>query len=441
MTREHDRSWPLDIAVVGSGISGMACAWLLSQAHSVTLYEAAPRLGGHTNTVEADGQAVDTGFIVYNEATYPNLTALFASLGVATQPTDMTFAVSLDAGRLEYSGTDLGGLFAQRSNLVNPRFLWMLRDLLRFYREAPARMARLEGLSLGEFLSRDGYGRAFRDDHLLPMAAAIWSAPARTLLDYPAASFVRFCDNHGLLKVKDRPVWRTVTGGSRSYVRVLTAPYASRIRLGAPVAAVGRGPAGPTVAVRGEVAARHDHVVIAAHADQALEMLAAPTERDRAILGAFRYAPNIAYLHTDARLMPRRRAVWSAWNYLGRRREPESLCVTYWMNRLQALPGPREYFVTLNPPFRPNGVVREEAYAHPIFDQAALAAQSRIWSLQGEGNVWFCGAHFGAGFHEDGLQAGLAVAEAIGGVRRPWSVPGESGRIALPRDVAARAAA
>ena len=427
----------LDVAVVGAGIGGMACAWLLAQRHRVTLYEAAPRLGGHTNTVAlgtASGiQPVDTGFIVYNEATYPNLVALFEHLGVATQPSEMSFAVSLDDGRLEYAGGDLAGLFAQRRNLVSPRFLGMIRDLLRFYREAPGRLAELETMSLGAFLERDGYGRAFQEDHLLPMAAAIWSAPARTLLDFPAASFVRFCENHGLLKVTDRPVWRTVTGGSCRYIGPLTAPYADGIRLGRAVTSVERGGGGVTLRDATGAVTRHDAVVLATHADQTLAMLAQPSAEERALLGAFRYGSNRAVLHSDPALMPRRRRAWSSWNYLGRRGgDTEGLCVTYWMNRLQGLPASPDYFVTLNPTREPATILHEDAYEHPVFDLGALAAQKRLWSLQGVGGVWYCGAHFGAGFHEDGLQSGLAVAETLGGVRRPWRVPDPSSRIYLP---------
>ncbi|WP_158808362.1 NAD(P)/FAD-dependent oxidoreductase [Beijerinckia sp. L45] len=426
----------LDVAVVGSGISGLAAAWLLSQHHRVTVFESASRLGGHTNTIDvASGngsQPVDTGFIVFNEATYPNLTALFAHLGVATQASEMSFAVSLDDGRLEYAGTDLNGLFAQRRNLLNPRFLLMLRDLLRFYREAPQKLAELETLSLGAFLDQDGYGRAFRDDHLLPMAAAIWSAPSRTLLDFPAISFVRFCDNHGLLRVTDRPIWRTVTGGSRAYVAPLTAPYRDRIHLDRGIVSVRRDADGVMLRDSQGAASRFDHVVVATHADQALAMLDTPSDAQRAVLGAFRYSQNRAVLHGDARLMPKRRSVWASWNYIGRSGlDADAVCVTYWMNRLQNLAAAPEYFVTLNPTLDPVGALREETYAHPIFDLGALAAQKRLWSLQGQNNVWFCGAHFGAGFHEDGLQSGLAVAEALGGVRRPWTVKDESGRIML----------
>ena len=431
---------PLDIAVVGSGISGLACAWLLAGRHRVTLFEAADRLGGHCNTVMVPGpdgpRPVDTGFIVYNEQTYPNLTALFRHLRVPTQPSDMSFAVSLDDGALEYAGTDLAGLFAQRRNLIRPRFWAMLRDLLRFYRTAPAARAAMaqEGITLGDWLDRERFGPAFQEDHLLPMAAAIWSATPGDMRAHPAAAFVRFCETHGLLTLRGRPAWRTVTGGSRSHVAALTAPLAGRIRRDTPVRHVVPVAGGVVLHSLRQPPERFDQVVIATHADQALAMLPAADARERAVLGAFRYSRNLAVLHSDAGLMPRRRGVWASWNYLGRRGGTAPPCVTYWMNRLQSLPADRDLFVTLNPPRPPRAgtLLHTERYDHPVFDAAALAAQPALWSLQGRRRVWFCGAHFGAGFHEDGLQAGLAVAEALGGVRRPWTVADESGRIALP---------
>ncbi len=431
----------LKIAVAGAGISGMSAAWLLNQAHDVTLFEAQPRLGGHSQTVDApvSGGAtpVDMGFIVYNEVNYPNLTALFSHLGVPTKASNMGFAVSLDDGRVEYGGDNLVTLFSQARNLVRPRFWGMLRDLLRFYREAPGHACALDAdaTSLGDYLTAQGYGRAFQDDHLIPQAAAIWSASARDIRDYPAAAFIRFCENHGLLKILDRPVWRTVDGGSRAYVERLTASLAGRIRPGAGVTGVAR--TGDGVMVRDALGRveRFDHVVIATHADQGLALLQSPSAREQAILGAFGYSRNLAVLHSDIALMPRRRATWSAWNYIGRGSQggDQHLCVTYWMNRLQDLPRHNPLFVTLNPvaPPAPDKIIRTEVYEHPRFDAAAMAAQNQLWSLQGAGGVWWCGAYFGAGFHEDGLQAGLAVAEQLGGVRRPWRVAGESGRIRL----------
>jgi predicted NAD/FAD-binding protein len=434
------------IAIVGTGISGMSAAWLLSQRHKVTVYECDRRIGGHSNTVTVGGAkgeiAVDTGFIVYNELTYPNLTALLEHLGVPTQLSDMSFAVSMANGDLEYSGNNLAGLFAEKRNLFRPRFWSMLRDLQRFYREAPRDLAQLQEFhtTLGDYLDAGAYGAAFRDDHLLPMASAIWSAPKKQILDYPAASFIRFHDNHGLLRLRNRPPWRTVTGGSRAYVERLTQSYKDRIRLAAGVTAVHRSEDGVKIRDRSGAVETFDDVVIACHADQALAMLDVPTTDERRLLGAFRYSDNLAVLHSDPALMPKRRAVWSSWNHIGTERaDNDCPTVTYWMNSLQNIPGETPFFVTLNPQRAPRHEHYRETYAHPLFDAAAIAAQARLWSLQGRRNTWFCGAYFGAGFHEDGLQAGLAVAEALGGARRPWTVANESGRITLgPLPVPAR---
>ncbi|TCR63054.1 hypothetical protein EV560_109148 [Bosea sp. BK604] len=429
------------IAVIGAGISGLSAAWLLGQGHEVVLFEAAPRLGGHANTVRIagdDGETpVDTGFIVYNEATYPNFVALMEHLRVATQPTEMSFAVSLDQGRLEYSGTGVAGLFAQRSNLVRPRFWSMLQDIIRFYRTASrdALAGGAANLSLGDYIAAGGYGAAFRDDHLLPMAAAIWSAPCAEILSYPAAAFLRFHHNHGLLQLTDRPVWRTVTGGSSVYVQRLRSAFSGEVRAGSPVRQVQRAANGVTLMGEGWNET-FDHVVFATHADQTLAMLADPARAETEALGAFRYNRNRAVLHGDEALMPRRRRAWASWNHLGDLSRPDACAVTYWMNRLQGLPHERPFFVTLNPPdrLRADSILHEEIYEHPLFDAAALAAQERLWALQGARRSWFCGAYFGSGFHEDGLQAGLAVGEALGGVRRPWRVRNESGRIPnLPR--------
>ena len=422
------------IAVIGTGISGMSAAWLLSQRHDVTVYEQDRRPGGHSNTVEvrtSDGAVpVDTGFIVYNEKTYPNLTALFAHLNVPTHASDMSFAVSLKDGELEYSGTSLNGLFAQRSNMFRPRFWSMLGDLRRFYREAPRDLSSLDDLSsLEQYLDAGRYGQVFRSDHLLPMAAAIWSASPRLMLQYPAASFIRFHDNHGLLQLRDRPQWRTVAGGSRSYVDALTQRFRDSIRLACGVTAIRRDQHGIQVRECGGHVDRFDDVVIATHADQALALLEQPTAEERSLLGAFRYSANRAVLHGDPALMPQRKAAWASWNYIGGRGTAEHPTVTYWMNVLQQLPTTQNLFVTLNPTSEPKQVLHEEHYDHPIFDGEAMSAQRRLWSLQGRDRLWFCGSYFGAGFHEDGLQSGLAVTEALGGISRPWRVENESGRI------------
>lgn len=430
-----DRS-PLDIAVVGTGIAGMSAAWLLAQRHTVTVYEREARPGGHSNTVEVStGRgpvAVDTGFIVYNERNYPNLTALLAHLDVSTAESDMSFAASLRGGAMEYAGTDLNGLLGQRVNILRPRFWRIMRDLFRFYRDAPALLSEEggEGLSLSAYLDREGYGAAFIEDHLLPMGAAIWSTTAEAMRAYPAIAFVRFFVSHGLLNLRDRPQWRTVVGGSREYVRRLTAPYVDRIEY-ASVRRIARYRDGVTVMDQNGRLRRFDHVVVAAHADQAFSMLGDADPMEQSLLGAWRYTPNRAVLHRDPSLMPKRRRVWSSWNFIDG--TEEKLCVTYWMNKLQPLDTEEQIFVTLNPMREPAAgtTIREFIYEHPYFDAAALASQRQLWALQGRNRTWFCGSYFGAGFHEDALQSGLAVAEQLGGVSRPWKVADENGRIGL----------
>ena len=424
------------IAVVGSGISGLSCAWLLSQEHEVTLFEADDRLGGHSSTVDAPSPqgpvAVDTGFIVYNEANYPNLKALFAHLNVPTKPAMMSFAVSIDDGAFEYCSQGLGALFAQKRNYASPRFWRMISDLLRFQKQAPRDLAELErtGETLEAYLVRGGYGPLFKEAHLLPQAAAIWSCTMGQMADYPAASFVRFYMNHNLLKLDLRPTWRTVDGGSRSYVTRLVEAFRGKVVTNAGITGVLRGLDGAALRFDDGRIERFDAVVLATHSDQSLKLLEAPSAEDRRLLGAIAYRPNKVILHRDTSLMPKRRKAWAAWTHMGYSERAGEGGVTYWMNELQSLPGP-PLFVSLNPAKAPDPalVIGEWDYEHPVFDRAAVAAQSELWSLQGRRNVWFAGAWFGSGFHEDGLQAGLAVAEQLGGVRRPWSVADESGRI------------
>ncbi|WP_320201268.1 NAD(P)/FAD-dependent oxidoreductase [Agrobacterium sp. rho-13.3] len=430
------------IAVIGSGISGLSAAWLLDKSADVTLFESDSRLGGHANTVFVDqpGKAaipVDTGFIVYNVRNYPNLVALFEHLDVPTEASDMSFAASLQAGRLEYSGSSLGGLFGQKSNLFRPRFWRMVRDVLRFYKQAPALLndASLHGMSLGDYLDRNRYSKSFIDDHLLPMGAAIWSTTAADMRAYPLQAFIRFFVNHGLVQLSDRPQWRTVKRGSREYISRLIAEFKGTIVLDSQIAGIQRSDEGVKVLDRYGHLSVFDDVVIATHADQALALLADADADERSLLGAFEYTRNAAVLHSDETLMPKRRNVWSSWNYLS---EPnsdgtEQLCLTYWMNKLQNIDEATPLFVTLNPSraIDPAKLIRAFDYAHPLFNTKALEAQKLLWSLQGRRNTWFCGAHFGSGFHEDGIQSGLAVAEALGGVKRPWTVENESGRIFL----------
>lgn len=415
------------IAIIGSGISGLGAAWALSRDHAVTLYEAASRPGGHSNTLEIDDAgrrlAVDTGFIVYNEPNYPNLTRLFAALNIKTYASDMSFAVSLDDGRLEYAGS-AAGLIAQPRNLLRPGMWRMTADVLRFFRKAEGDISGLpESLPLGDYLRRKGYSRSFAQDHLLPMGAAIWSCATEDMLSFPARAFLEFYRNHGLLNLNRRPQWRSVAGGSRNYVRRILAGSAIDLRLSCPVMAL-RGNAGGwrLIDARGD-ALDYDQVIFACHGDQARAILGEDTDpRAAEVLSAFRYQKNQVFLHRDSALMPRRRRVWSSWNYLGQSGEgggPAS--VTYWMNRLQSLETETPVLVSLNPRQDPDPgkTWAQMSYDHPMFDATALAAQRELPGIQGRNGLWFCGSYCGHGFHEDGLQAGLAVAAALGSPA-PW---------------------
>ena len=419
------------IAVIGGGIAGLGAAWALSRRYPVTLFEAANYLGGHANTrdITLDGSqvAVDTGFIVYNEHNYPQLTRLFRHLEVPTQASDMSFAVSLGDGRIEYEGSRRG-LLAQPGNLLRPSFLRMLRDLLRFYRSAPEILGsdKDRDLSLGEMLDRGGYSKAFVEQHILPMGAAIWSANLDDMRAFPAQSFVSFFVNHRLFDLDRRPAWRTVAGGSREYVRRLRDDAAGQLHCKAEVTAIRRTPAGVLVKTAQSDWQAFDQIVLAVHADQALRLLGAgASESERAVLGAFSYATNRAVLHSDPRLMPRRRRAWASWNYLAAGNDGSGsapVSVSYWMNRLQSLPTAKPVIVTLNPLREPEEALTFGTfdYDHPQFNAAALAAQRRLPLIQGARRTWFCGSYCGHGFHEDALQSGLSVAEALGAAT-PWA--------------------
>jgi hypothetical protein len=416
------------IAVIGGGIAGLSAAWLLNRRHDVTLFERNAYIGGHSNTLDApDGRGgsipVDTGFIVYNERTYPNLIGLFDHLGVERIKTDMSFGVTLDRGRLEYGGSTLMSLFAQKRNLFRPRFHRMVRDILRFYKEAPTALSggACAHMSLGAFLQAAGYSEAFVDDHLLPMAAAIWSCPVNTMKEFPADSFVRFFDNHGLLQVNDRPQWWTVKGGSRQYVTRILQDL-PRVETNAAIEAVTRDEAGVVLHFADGRQERFEEAVLACHGDEAHRMIGDPRPRERQILSAFRYQANRAILHTDARQMPKRRAVWSSWNYLaGRNADLErEVAVSYWMNNLQSLDA-QDLFVTLNPftEIDPARTIADLTYDHPVFDAETVTAQRALPEIQGRDRLWFCGSYCGYGFHEDGIGSAVAVCRRLG-VEAPW---------------------
>jgi predicted NAD/FAD-binding protein len=417
------------IAVVGSGISGLAAAHALAGDASVTLYEAGDYFGGHTHTVDLtlDGvtHGVDTGFLVFNHRTYPNLVRLFADLQVETAESEMSFSVQVPDTGLEWSGNDLNGVFAQRGNLLRPRFLGMLADIVRFNRLSTTLAQNGSDTelheSIGDFLDRHRFGSVFREWYFLPMIGCIWSCPTEQMLRFPVATMIRFCHNHGLIQIADRPQWHTVRGGARNYVERLL-PTIPDARLNSPVRAVrrlspGDGAAGVLVSTDAgsEI---FDEVILACHSDQSLTMLTDATADERAVLGAVRYHPNRAVLHTDASLLPRRQRAWAAWNYeraaaVGQERA--AVCLHYLINRLQPLPWRQPVIVSLNPAREPDPakVVQRFAYSHPVFDEAAIAAQSRLPSIQGRSHVWFCGAWTRYGFHEDGLMSALAVADGI----------------------------
>lgn len=412
------------IAIVGSGISGLAAAWLLNRKHEVHLFERRDRLGGHTFTVDhaaPQGRvALDTGFLVYNERTYPTLTRVFDRLSIATQASDMSFAVSCRNPDLEYAGTGLSSLFAQTRNLLRPWYLRMLVEMWRFGKVGSRILEERPdpSVSLGQFLADEGFSSAFGTYFLLPMAGAIWSTGTGLTPEFPRDTLLRFFANHGLLTISDHPQWRTVVGGSSSYIAPMIRGFADRVHLGTGVERILRDRRGATLQFTDGGTEIFDHVVVAAHADQALAMLADPTPEESEVFGAWRYSGNDTWLHTDTSLMPRRRAAWSSWNSLiedaGERSTAVSL--SYHLNRLQRIESETQYMVTLNPfrAPRPESVIRRMTYHHPIYEPASVAAQERLPSLNGVNRTHFCGAYFGYGFHEDGLVSAVRVAEDFG---------------------------
>ncbi len=409
----------MKIAIVGTGIAGLGAAHRLHAHHDLTLYEKQDRIGGHSNTVEIDYDgvpiAVDTGFIVFNGRNYPLLTGLFSELQVPVETTDMSFGVSLGGGAFEWCGHSLDTLFTQRMNALSPRFLRMLIDINTFFKAARTDLAAgtIGRRSLGEYLSNLKVGETFRTGFVQPMGAAIWSMPKARVLDFPAQSFIHFFNNHRLLGF-ERPLWNTVTGGSRVYVERLTAPFRERIRIGCGAATLKRTAEGVELHDDQGGVETYDRVLLACHSDEALALLDDADPQERAILGAIGYAPNTAWLHRDAGLMPKRRKAWAAWSVL--ESEPDApICVSYWMNALQNLDPSRPLFVTLNPakPPREEAVFARFEYHHPQYDRAAIDAQDALQTIQGKRNVWFAGAWCSFGFHEDGLRAGFAAADAM----------------------------
>jgi predicted NAD/FAD-binding protein len=407
------------IAVVGSGISGLTCADRLSRRHDVVLFEADDRLGGHTHTVDVPSAGgivpVDTGFIVFNARTYPNFLRWLGELGVSAQPSDMSFSVRSDRRDFEYGSTSMNALFSQRRHLVSPRFHRMWRDILRFYREARELLAPGIEVRLEDYLRDRGYSEVFVRDHLLPLVGAVWSSNRDGVRDFPARLLVRFFDHHGFLQRGPGWQWQTVVGGSRRYIAAMLARFRGEVRVGCPVERVFRGSAGPLVKPRAEGAEPFDHVVVACHGDQALALLGQPTSQEHDVLGAFHFQSNDVVLHTDERLMPIRRRTWASWNYHLDDEQAPGPCVTYWMNRLQTIGGPTQYFVTLNrtDKVRPDRVLGRFTYSHPMFNPAAVAAQTRHDELIDHQGVSYCGAYWRNGFHEDGVVSALRVCERL----------------------------
>jgi uncharacterized protein len=410
------------IAVVGAGISGHTVAHALHGMHELTVFEAGDYAGGHTNTIAVDGPEgplqVDTGFIVFNDHNYPKFERLLERIGVASQPSNMSFGVSDAKGRFEYAANGINGLYAVRRHLLTPWFQRMIAEVPRFQRACRALLASADpGPSLREWLASERFSDAFIERLIVPQVAAVWSADPDQLSSFPARFLAEFFNNHGMLSLRDRPQWRVIAGGSQQYVKALTAPFKDRIQLNSPIEAITRDPAGVSVKVRGRDAERFDQVVIATHADQALAMLADPSDGEREILGAFPYQPNEVVLHTDTSVMPRRRRAWASWNYHLPEGAGRSSTVTYHMNRLQSLQTSQDYLVTLNmtEAIEEAKIIAKVAYAHPVYSGEGVRAQARYDEIGGRNRTHFAGAYWGWGFHEDGVVSGLRVATALGG--------------------------
>ncbi len=402
------------IAIVGTGIAGNVVAYKLHRRHDITVFEAGSHVGGHTHTHDiienGTTHTIDTGFIVFNDWTYPNFIALLDELGVESTATAMSFSSSCRATGIEYCGSSLNTLFAQRRNLLRPGFHGMIRDILRFNRDSRELLESEDtGLSLGQYLVAGNYGRLFINNYIIPMGAAIWSTDPQLMLSFPAVNFVRFFYNHGLLNIKDRPQWRVIKGGSREYVKKLTAGFCDRIRLNTPVISVERTPANVIIQTAAGTSERFDHVFIASHSDQALDMLADATQAERDILGAIPYQRNEVALHTDTGLLPRTRRAWAAWNYLNRSSQATRVSVTYNMNILQHIKSSSTYCVTLNDTenIAPDRIIQRLAYHHPVFTASGITAQQRQNEINGVQRTWYCGAYWRNGFHEDGVYSAL----------------------------------
>ncbi|MGY8985220.1 MAG: NAD(P)/FAD-dependent oxidoreductase [Sphingomonadales bacterium] len=433
----------LNIAVVGTGISGLGASWLLSKKHNVTVYEASNKLGGHANTISIKTEegpiAVDTGFIVCNNRNYENFLTLMDHLGVSYSPTEMSFGVSIGRGSFEYAGSDnIKALFAQKRNIFRVRFWKMILEILRFYKESKNHNFQdSKEITLREYLIRNGYNQSFLRDHILPMTAAIWSTPSAKVGDFPFTSFLNFCQNHGLLQIKNRPQWFTISGGSQKYVEALAKDTNASFKLQTKVEKIIPKNGGVIVRDAKGEEVFFDKILVATHANTALQMLDQPNSVEKSILGAFKYSKNRAVLHSDKNFMPKRKNAWSSWNYIQDNEEnDDALSVTYWMNKLQHLNTKMPLFLTLNPSneIEPDLIHYEIEYDHPIFNLKSLESQKKILSLMGYRNIWYAGAHLGYGFHEDGLQSGLLAAEIMGSLKRPWILEDMNNRLIYPKE-------